>query len=158
MVAMEETTLWEAASDGDLNLVQTLIANSNGTLNVNSTDENGYTCLSAAASWGRIDVLIWILSNGGDPNIKDTDNDSVWHHFANNGGDLTEDVRQQVFNILKEARVQENMVNSDGQTPFDVAIEEDNAEWFYPLFGMTPPPPKPDELMMLEQTLKELGA
>lgn len=39
-------------------------------------DENTYTPLHAAASWGHIDILRYLVGKGGDINIRDGDDET----------------------------------------------------------------------------------
>jgi hypothetical protein len=54
-----------------------LSTESNSGLTVNSPDENGYTALHAAVSWGHADLLRMLVSEyNGDINIADNDGDT----------------------------------------------------------------------------------
>lgn len=39
-------------------------------------DDNTYTPLHAAASWGHVDILRYLVSKGGDINITDEDGET----------------------------------------------------------------------------------
>ncbi|KAK9894446.1 ankyrin [Cystobasidium minutum MCA 4210] len=67
--------LWTAASDGDIDRVK--VESSSTGLTANSKDDNGYTALHAAASWGHADLLRTLVSEyAGDINIADNDGDT----------------------------------------------------------------------------------
>ena len=42
----------------------------------NSKDSNGYTPLAAAVSYNHIDLVEFLISEGADVNIRDTENDT----------------------------------------------------------------------------------
>ena len=66
--------IWVAASDGDLERVKHLVEVEG--VSVNAQDEVGYSPLHAAASYGEIQVLEYLLARGGDVTIKDEDGDT----------------------------------------------------------------------------------
>ncbi|KAG6906703.1 hypothetical protein DXG01_012527 [Tephrocybe rancida] len=79
--------IWVAAADGDLARVQnasshtpyalvTSIISSPSAQHPNAPDEHTYTPMHAAASYGQIDILTYLLSRGGDVNITDGDGDT----------------------------------------------------------------------------------
>lgn len=39
-------------------------------MDVNAQDENGYSCMHAAASYGHLDLLRYLVQRGGDVNIR----------------------------------------------------------------------------------------
>ncbi|MBW0470281.1 hypothetical protein O181_009996 [Austropuccinia psidii MF-1] len=65
--------IWVASSDGDLERVKKLIE---AGVPPNIADDNSYTPMHAAASWGRQDVLRYLNSQGGNINITDEDGDT----------------------------------------------------------------------------------
>ncbi len=67
------SNIWIAAGDGDLARVEELVLA--GTL-PNTPDEFTYTPMHAAASYGHIHVLEFLLAHGGDVNITDDDGDT----------------------------------------------------------------------------------
>ncbi|EPS40716.1 hypothetical protein H072_5377 [Dactylellina haptotyla CBS 200.50] len=67
--------IWIAASDGNTAQVLSYLA-SNPAL-VNGRDENGYTPIHAAASYGHLDLLRKLVNeHGGNINIRDEDGDT----------------------------------------------------------------------------------
>ncbi|EWC48386.1 hypothetical protein DRE_02155 [Drechslerella stenobrocha 248] len=69
------SNIWIAASDGNTAQVLTYLS-ANPAL-VNSKDENGYTPIHAAASYGHLDLLRCLVNeHGGDINIRDDDGDT----------------------------------------------------------------------------------
>ncbi|PLW17730.1 hypothetical protein PCANC_09075 [Puccinia coronata f. sp. avenae] len=69
----ERKNIWVAAGDGDLERVRELV---NAGLSPTVADENSYTPLHAAASWGRLEVLRYLHSQGADMNTTDDDGDT----------------------------------------------------------------------------------
>ena len=59
-----------AAGDGDLVAVKGCVED--GTP-VDTKDDNGYTPLAAAVSYGHHHITKWLLENGADPNMSDID-------------------------------------------------------------------------------------
>eukprot|EP00435_Cladocopium_sp_Y103_P013683 s1080_g3.t1 len=73
--------LWTAASDGDVARVDSLMALEGFT--PSSQDENGYTPVMAAASWGHVQMLSLLLQR--QPSsvlVADADGDTALHHVA----------------------------------------------------------------------------
>ncbi|KAI0701198.1 ankyrin repeat-containing domain protein [Cytidiella melzeri] len=70
----QEKNIWVAASDGDLQRVQELVQSG---LSANIPDPNTYTPMHAAASYGHVNVLEYLITQGGgDVNITDEDGDT----------------------------------------------------------------------------------
>ena len=55
---MSESNFINAAQNGDLNTVQSLVEE----VNINSKDERGYTALNAAATNKRLDVVRFLVA------------------------------------------------------------------------------------------------
>jgi len=68
------TNIWIAAGDGDLTTVQTHIESYG--MSPNAPDAYTYTPMHAAASYGHIAVLEYLISKGGDVNVADNDGDT----------------------------------------------------------------------------------
>ncbi|KAK9322963.1 hypothetical protein V1517DRAFT_321849 [Lipomyces orientalis] len=66
--------LWIAASDNNIPVVRALLATQTHT--PNDRDPHGYTPLHAAASYSHIDLLRYLVSEGGDVNITDEDSET----------------------------------------------------------------------------------
>ncbi|KAK4688657.1 hypothetical protein P7C73_g1461, partial [Tremellales sp. Uapishka_1] len=72
--ASASTNIWVAASDGDLARVQYLIEVEH--LSPNVLDSNSYSPMHAAASYSHLELLAYLLSQGGDINLPDADGDT----------------------------------------------------------------------------------
>jgi len=66
--------IWVAAGDGDLERVMELVEGQS--LSPNVPDPNTYTPMHAAASYGHLHVLQYLISKGGDVNVTDSDGDT----------------------------------------------------------------------------------
>ncbi|RSH88054.1 uncharacterized protein EHS24_000581 [Apiotrichum porosum] len=73
MVAPGAKNLWVAASDGDLERVQALIA---AGASPNDKDQHSYTPMHAAASYAHLDLLEFLVGAGGNVNLPDDDGDT----------------------------------------------------------------------------------
>lgn len=108
------STLWIAASDNNLELVKEYI--SSGKHTPNDKDPNGYTPIHAAASYGHLALLDYLVSQGGDINIVDAEGDTPLH--------VVEDATVAKV-IVEEFKGDYKLKNSDGQTALDKLEEED---------------------------------
>jgi hypothetical protein len=66
--------LWIAASDNNLPVIRALFATKAHT--PNDRDSHGYTPLHAAASYSHIELLRYLVSEGGNVNITDEDGET----------------------------------------------------------------------------------
>ncbi|CUA73380.1 hypothetical protein RSOLAG22IIIB_05270 [Rhizoctonia solani] len=67
--------IWIAAGDGDLERVKMLVEEQGVSPNA-ADDVIGYTPMHAAASYGHIQILTYLISKGGDVNITDEEGDT----------------------------------------------------------------------------------
>ncbi|CAM9600222.1 unnamed protein product [Heterosigma akashiwo] len=111
----EPKNIWVAAGDGDLARVQELIGQGQS---VDQHDENGYTPLHAAVSYGRMEVLAYLLSAGADVNTTDTDGDTPLH--------VCETV--EVAQVLLQAGANPAARNAEGKVPAENAIDDENED------------------------------
>ncbi|WVR05281.1 hypothetical protein IAU60_002293 [Kwoniella sp. DSM 27419] len=107
--------LWVAASDGDLERVQYLIENEGMT--PNDKDSNSYTPMHAAASYAHMELLTYLLSKNGDPNVTDDDGETPLF--------VVESL--EVAQFLVERGCDPTMENEEGMTAAD-SLEEDQPE------------------------------
>ncbi|KZV62912.1 ankyrin [Peniophora sp. CONT] len=104
--------IWVAASDGDLARVQHLIEVEGMSPNV--PDAYTYTPMHAAASYGHLEVLEYLVSHGGDVNVTDDDGDTPLY--------TVENVETATWLVQHGAVVERQ--NSEGVSPAD-HLEED---------------------------------
>ena len=114
---IDESTPWVAAGDGDLQLLQSSIAQLG--LSPNAADSNGFTFLHAACGYGRIEIIQWLLGLNKesaviDINAKDGDGDTPLHHC--------DDIDSA--KLLIEAGADFRLKNDEGKTALEVKGEE----------------------------------
>jgi hypothetical protein len=113
-VTIEKSTPWMAASDGNLELVQTALASLN--LSPSATDEVGYTLLHAAAAYNQRNVLEWIMAQQGvNVNAQDNDGDTPLHHV--------EHVEAAKF-LVGTMQANPTITNSEQKTAWQARHEE----------------------------------
>jgi len=66
--------IWVAAADGDISRLTQLVDHQSFSPNI--PDPYSYTPMHAAASYGQLDILEYLISRGGDVNITDNDGDT----------------------------------------------------------------------------------
>jgi len=109
---------WICATEGNLELLQTLIAQQN--LSINEQDSNGFSFLHAAASYNQIPTVRWLLQqkSGINPinvNIQDSDGDTPLHHC-----DTVDAARV----LIEEGNVNFRTKNHEGKNALQVKEEE----------------------------------
>ena len=98
--------VWTAASDGDLDTVRRCIEG--GAHQPHTPDEQGYTCLHAAASYGHHELLQYLIARPGvNLNCGDEDGDTPLH--------VVEDVES--CRMLLAAGADASVRNGDGLSP-----------------------------------------
>ncbi|RDB25523.1 hypothetical protein Hypma_006508 [Hypsizygus marmoreus] len=78
---MAPKNIWVAAGDGDLARVRELVEQQS--LSPNIPDPFTYTPMHAAASYGQLEVLDYLISRGGDVNVTDGDGDTPLYTVEN---------------------------------------------------------------------------
>ncbi|KAK6531376.1 hypothetical protein TWF281_008183 [Arthrobotrys megalospora] len=113
------SNIWIAASDG--NTAQVLSYLSTDPSLVNAKDENGYTPIHAAASYGHLGLLRTLIKDhGGDVNLRDDDGDTPL---------FTAETVEVAQCLVEELGADWSLKNENGLTAAE-AIEEDDS---YPL-------------------------
>ncbi|KAG1843513.1 hypothetical protein C8R48DRAFT_678717 [Suillus tomentosus] len=105
--------IWVAAGDGDLvrvrftwsGLIRSLPATS-----PNAPDEFTYTPMHAAASYGQLETLAYLFSQGGDVNVTDEDGDTPLYAVEN-----TETAQW----LLDHGSTLDRHQNNDGVSPIE---------------------------------------
>lgn len=79
-VMEDPSTVWMAASEGHLSVVQECLRTLQ--MSPDCADENGYTLLQAAASYGHVHIMEWLLQPPQQVSIvaTDHDGDTALHH------------------------------------------------------------------------------
>lgn len=98
--------------DGDLAGVQEFLEE--GGMDVNAADEFGYTCLHAAASYGHVGLVQFLIGRGGNVALRDPDGDTPLH--------VCEEV--DVAQVLVENGADPQSQNMEGKRPHDIALED----------------------------------
>ncbi|GAA6049024.1 hypothetical protein JCM3770_005444 [Rhodotorula araucariae] len=105
------SNIWTAAGEGNLDRVTELVQQ--GT-SPNALDDNAYSPLHAAASWGHADILRFLVASGGDINLADGDGDTPLYVVE------TVAMAKLVVDLGGDARHR----NADGLTPAAALQEE----------------------------------
>eukprot|EP00029_Vermamoeba_vermiformis_P003176 TRINITY_DN13551_c0_g1_i1.p1 TRINITY_DN13551_c0_g1~~TRINITY_DN13551_c0_g1_i1.p1 ORF type:complete len:167 (-),score=52.34 TRINITY_DN13551_c0_g1_i1:61-561(-) len=102
-------TLWDAAADGNLDLVKKRLDNT--WTQINAQDVQGKTAVGEAAKWGHLEVVKFMKEKGADLELADTAGSRPLHLAAFNGKD---DV---VSWLIHDAKCDINARDADGNTP-----------------------------------------
>ncbi|EIW57304.1 ankyrin, partial [Trametes versicolor FP-101664 SS1] len=105
--------IWVAAGDGDLDRVRP-VDHARIAMSPNVPDPNTYTPMHAAASYGHLNVLEYLISRGGDVNVTDNDGDTPLY--------VVENVETARFLVEHGATI--NRQNDEGISPAQ-QLEED---------------------------------
>mmetsp|Transcript_391 Transcript_391/g.464 ORF Transcript_391/g.464 Transcript_391/m.464 type:complete len:198 (-) Transcript_391:1525-2118(-) len=103
-----DKSLFVLAGEGNIEAVQSVIEGPNSP-GVNAQDENGYSLLMAAAGWGKLSMVEYLLGAGADVNLVDSDGDSCLHHCST----------VTCMKLLVSRGADSSLRNSEGQTPLD---------------------------------------
>jgi len=104
--------IWVAAGDGDLSRVRELIEHE--FISPNVPDLFTYTPMHAAASYGHLDILTYLISKGGDVNVTDEDGDTPLYTVENS----------ETARFLIDNGADPTWQNNEGLTPA-ASLEED---------------------------------
>jgi ankyrin repeat protein len=77
-----EETVWDAASNGDVELLQHLLAEG---ADPNQADEEGRTGLHFSCGYGELGCAEALLDRGADPNLQDHNQNTPLHYSAGYG-------------------------------------------------------------------------
>ncbi|KAF4571320.1 hypothetical protein EYR36_008649 [Pleurotus pulmonarius] len=122
------SNIWVAAGDGDLPRVQHLVETQSTNvlasmtyrliddigISPNQPDAHTYTPMHAAASYGHLHVLTYLISKGGDVNVTDHDGDTPLY--------AVENIQTARFLIDNGASLQ--ITNNEGISPIDHLSED----------------------------------
>lgn len=102
------------ATSGDLATLRALVVS--GKCDVNINDDNGYTPLMAAASYGRVEVVKFLLEQDGiEVNKADDEGDTALHYCTTS---------LECMKLLLEHNGDLSIENEDGFTPLQAMKEE----------------------------------
>ncbi|OLQ05549.1 Ankyrin repeat-containing protein [Symbiodinium microadriaticum] len=88
-----------------------------------SQDENGYTPVMAAASWGHVDLLRILLQRDASAvNVADSDGDTPLHHVAQ-AIELEADQVRPVLELLLTNGADVSRRNAEGKTCIDACAQ-----------------------------------
>jgi ankyrin repeat protein len=110
---IEPSTPWVAAADGNLELLQSSLAQLG--LTCSATDENGYTLLMAAASYNHAHIMEWLFRANVDVNAVDHDGDTALHH-----AECVEAAKM----LVEAGKASISLANASGLTSLDAKIKE----------------------------------
>ncbi|KAI5481680.1 hypothetical protein MNV49_002906 [Pseudohyphozyma bogoriensis] len=110
---MSNLNIWLAAGEGNLARVTELVESG---MSPSIPDENTYTPLHAAASWGHPEILRYLVSKGGDINVADSDNETPLFVVET----------AEMARIVIELGGDPNWKNEDGITQAAQSLEEEH--------------------------------
>ncbi|KIK63122.1 hypothetical protein GYMLUDRAFT_41442 [Collybiopsis luxurians FD-317 M1] len=135
-MAISQKNIWVAAGDGDLERVKELVEQQ--AISPNSPDPNTYTPMHAAASYGHIHILDYLISHGGDVNITDSDGDTPLY--------TVENLETAQYLVEKGAII--DRVNEEGISPILHLLEEfPQVSAFLQSHSSLPPPAIPSDAL-----------
>ncbi|OCH94446.1 ankyrin [Obba rivulosa] len=112
MARTSNKNIWVAAGDGDLERVMELVEGQSMSPNV--PDPNTYTPMHAAASYGHLHVLQYLIAKGGDVNVTDEDGDTPLY--------VVEDVATARF-LVEHGAIADHR-NFEGVSPVEHLLED----------------------------------
>ncbi|XP_070176333.1 uncharacterized protein [Littorina saxatilis] len=113
------TCLHYAAKAGHLDIIQYILERR--TIDVNSTDEGGWTPIMWATESQLVDVVNFLVSRGGDPSKKDNEENTALH-WAAFAGSL------EITELFLDLGCELDTPNEHGDRPLHIAARQDHYE------------------------------
>jgi len=107
-------TLYEAAADGDIELVKSLISSGS---DVNAPNDWGWTPLYVAAAIGNRDIVDLLIAKGADVNAPNKLSETPLHLAVSNG-------HRDIVELLIKNGADFRAADEDGVTPLHTAAEQ----------------------------------
>jgi ankyrin repeat protein len=119
----EDDNIWVASTNGNVERVNFLIKE--GGVPINAQDETGFSPIHAAASYGQLDLLQYLVENGADVHLRDGDGDTpllvcedpiVIEALEKAGADINarnqvgEGIKEKVINLLEDQDECESLI------------------------------------------------
>ncbi|KAA8543181.1 hypothetical protein F0562_021324 [Nyssa sinensis] len=117
--------LHDAAAMDRVDLIEVLCLGFGDNIDVNSIDSCGRTALHVAAIRGHVDVLRFLVSMGGDPDVADCNGWTPLHCASAEGqGEAVEFLLTKCSTYVKYA------LTKDGKTAFAVAVDKGHSHLY----------------------------
>ena len=87
-------------------------------VNLIDNEKSGQRLLHSRIHWNLPSVVIWLLENGADPNLRDAKGNTAWHEAASRG------VGAKILDALLKHGADARLKNDAGQTAADVARQK----------------------------------
>ncbi len=113
-----KTWLGEAAANGDLKAVQTLLKNK---ADVNRANDDGTTALFMAAQNGHFEIVKLLLKNNANVNLADSSGVTPLYKAAQNG-------HFEIAKVLLEKNAEVDLADSSGASPLLMAAQNGHLE------------------------------
>ena len=110
--------IWTAAYDGDIQAVKQHLAA--GT-DVNAKDDDGWTPLQDAATFGHKEIVELLITKGADVNAKTEDGETPLHTAVSND-------HKEIIELLIDKGADVNAKAEFGETPLHAAVSNDHKE------------------------------
>lgn len=118
-------TLYEAVTDGNVELVKSLISSG---ADVNTPNIWGWTPLYIASGTGKKDIVNLLIAKGADVNAPNKQGETPLHFAVKNG-------QKDIAELLIDHGADMNVKNNSGQSPLFLAFQGDNREIAYLLIN-----------------------
>ena len=110
--------IWTAAYDGDIQAVKQHLVD--GT-DVNAKDDDGWTPLQDAATFGHKEIVELLITKGADVNAKTEDGETPLHTAVSND-------HKEIIELLIDKGADVNAKAEFGETPLHAAVSNDHKE------------------------------